>query len=246
LHVTRSNAPSGFTLVELLVVIAIIALLIAMLLPALQGARDAVIRVQCMSASRQLAAAVLAYAVDHGHLPEYNYATSKYNRPRPDNPQQHEALRQLRIDGFIEPRALACPEGWASTNQPHQFFTLDTPNMDYMYWGSFPRPGDAKFTTDQHDAFTWMIDSPGTRMLISDRLQGDPNRWPHGSNHERGNISVLQQLDEHGEATGDVSIADSMGGSVTFHDGHGVWFNVQHWTRYYDLRDLLWVDPAQW
>jgi prepilin-type N-terminal cleavage/methylation domain-containing protein len=55
----------AFTLVELLVVIGIIALLIAMLMPALQRARDQANRTQCMSNIRQLTVGWLQYATEH-------------------------------------------------------------------------------------------------------------------------------------------------------------------------------------
>ena len=56
---------AGFTLVELLVVIGIIAVLVAMLLPSLQKAREMAQRVACGSNFRQIILAALSYAADN-------------------------------------------------------------------------------------------------------------------------------------------------------------------------------------
>ncbi|QDU60255.1 putative major pilin subunit [Planctomycetes bacterium Pan216] len=59
----------GFTLVELLVVIAIIGVLVALLLPAVQQAREAARRALCTNKLRQISLAMINYSEAHGLLP---------------------------------------------------------------------------------------------------------------------------------------------------------------------------------
>jgi len=68
----KSKSFRAFTLIELLVVIGIIALLISILLPSLQRAREASYRTMCISNIRQLNMAVISYVADNkGQLPSY-------------------------------------------------------------------------------------------------------------------------------------------------------------------------------
>jgi len=100
------NRPGGFTLVELLVVIAIIAVLIGMLLPAVQSTREAARRTQCSNQLRQLSLGIMNYHDSMRRFPLAFWASDTYRSGMGDSGYGQGISWLAKILPYIEEEAL--------------------------------------------------------------------------------------------------------------------------------------------
>lgn len=121
-HIQKDYDLRGFTLVELLVVIAIIGILIAMLLPAVQAAREAARRMQCSNNVKQIALAAHMYESTHGHFPVgYGYMNCTIGNSDGDDPEWPWILRlfpYLELDASLQDIDWTWNPGIAMTGIP--------------------------------------------------------------------------------------------------------------------------------
>lgn len=119
------NGPEirAFTLIELLLVISIIALLIAILLPSLGGARKAARTAACMSNMRQLAVADGAYGADaRGFISTFGAREGNWGTP-PDEPDLGNTAATRRMDVHADQAVYIARKltGFTASDQPKAY-----------------------------------------------------------------------------------------------------------------------------
>jgi prepilin-type N-terminal cleavage/methylation domain-containing protein/prepilin-type processing-associated H-X9-DG protein len=205
---SRSGGGEAFTLIELLVVVAIIAILAAMLLPALQGAKERAKSAQCMSNLKQIGLLLAMYAGDYeGAFPCYRQ-NSVWGGAQAGDDHWHQKL----VNGNYLPYSTGQNVFFCPSSQ-HKLTVAD-PKFYAYYWGGISYglsvslahndAGQAEFATyakvrnhSQTIAVTDSYDSNGTDMFGSGYVYGwshmgyppndDGMAWPR----HRGACSVL-------------------------------------------------------
>ncbi len=217
----RRNQRDGFTLIELLVVVSIIAVLISLILPAMQQARESAKHVICLSNQKHLAFATLTYLEDHdGVAPPAARS----------NGQSWCDLMIERVDG--NENAFLCPIQFVPKHSGiFGFFVAYCPNghqwLFFAEWG-FPSRGQPTNVFSVKDPSKLLLMREDTEDWGLTVKQGRPNTFLRRSGNYRPGLFYFQDPNPAGYSSGGRHFRG--GGSqnrdpwgfdtISFYDGH--------------------------
>ncbi len=186
----------GFTLIELLVVIAIIAVLIALLLPAVQSAREAARRSQCLNNLRQIGLAMHNYISANDVLPPVS-VDQEWNSNRQQIPQPHQNWSQhARLLPYMEQQVLYNMINWSFGARGSDGDTV------YTYGGSNP-PDGASGGADSVPQMTVLTTQVAAFLCPSDFHPGSSATFPvNGVNRLVGSSSYASNIGLNRRLTG--------------------------------------------